>query len=452
MPSSPSCVDLSAATQRLKAFLAACLSAVCNMITAVPVSSKSTTSTTSTANTQHTSTSSTHRDPLDSPGDYDPLASVNHYPSTPITLVTPSGNTGPLRRPSSAPAPTTSTSTPSLNPPKMLAVVGNRPSLTTIPNSSTSEKEEQNNGGGSKRPKLSLQTSCLPVAFGKSTTALSFGLTTCYSASPTMRNTFNNAYDGFCSSVTSSAPATASSEITATTAATTPSLSAKCVRNGPAFAASRSSESAPPYQLPLGLRSILRNSPIRPTDLRRPSLSACAGNGRRKLFHATKRVNYRFPIEEEITTVRFVAKHSDLLSSTDSLSSTSTSPSEQDSVSSLSPSSNGEESDSSLSGASSGSCASDDELAETRVSREETAQAPKPLRKRKRRYTRSDRQILAAGIRDGLLSGADETPRTPIRPGRKRPREWKWTLGPIKDGYVQPAGDPDEALADTAVS
>jgi hypothetical protein len=74
------------------------------------------------------------------------------------------------------------------------------------------------------------------------------------------------------------------------------------------------------------------------------------------------------------------------------------------------------------------------------------------LRKRKRRYPRSDRQILAAGLRDGLLGASDETPKTPVRSRRKRPREWKWTLGPIRDGYVQPAADPEASLADTEVS
>ncbi|OJD09916.1 hypothetical protein ACJ73_10019, partial [Blastomyces percursus] len=49
----------------------------------------------------------------------------------------------------------------------------------------------------SRRPKLSLQTSSLPMTFGKSTTALSLALSAGCSQSPTVRNTFSNAYDGF---------------------------------------------------------------------------------------------------------------------------------------------------------------------------------------------------------------------------------------------------------------
>src|ERR1700722_16854645 len=75
-----------------------------------------------------------------------------------------------------------------------------------------------------------------------------------------------------------------------------------------------------PYKVPLGIRGILRNTPI-PPSIRKSSVcsnSSSPRNGRRAFFPPPKRVCYRYPLEEEITTVKFVARHSDLSSSDES--------------------------------------------------------------------------------------------------------------------------------------
>ncbi|KAI9677860.1 MAG: hypothetical protein M1829_002357 [Trizodia sp. TS-e1964] len=109
-----------------------------------------------------------------------------------------------------------------------------------------------------KRPKLSLLTTGVtkPLTFGKSTTGLSIPVA---SSSPTLLNTFSNAYN--------------------------PSPAAPAV----AVAASRPSC---PYTLPYGHRSILRNGPI---PVRLTPRSA-----RRLRFPRVKRVKYTTPLVETI--------------------------------------------------------------------------------------------------------------------------------------------------------
>ncbi|EEP80248.1 predicted protein [Uncinocarpus reesii 1704] len=256
-----------------------------------------------------------------------------------------------------------------------------------------------------KRPKLSLQTSCLPVAFGNSTTALSLNHSANCSPSPTVRNTFRNAYDAY--RRTSSPAPTNRNEFSSRE----PKSSKQEIS---AAHQPRHSHDELPYQLPLGIRGILRNSPHVASTLRRASLSAPAangsGNGRRALFPAQKRVNYRYPLDEEIKTVHFVARHSDLTSSDSSTYSSSSGEEELKS----------DNSDSS-------SSASDEDAA-----------ASKEVRTSPGKRKKHARQIRAAGLRDRAPRADDdpETPQTPVRRRRKRQRQWRWTLGPIKDGHV----------------
>ena len=298
------------------------------------------------------------------------------------------------------------------------------PAPVTIP-PTTPTPVHSHGSKASKRPKLSLQTSCLPVTFGKSTTALSMNLTANCTSSPTVRNTFNNAYDTFRGSLAQ--PTTAS-----------PSSKQPPVRSGSALAFNNNDgDYTVPYQLPLGVRSILRNSPLAAAPYsRRPSY---AGPGaRKKLFRAKKRVTYRCPLEEEIKTVRFVARHSDLLSEN----------SDKDvsipDTASVSSDDEDEDSDSSQSTAHSGSSPSDSDARDTA---DETDAAQRPPRRRKRKYQRSERQVLAAGLRDGLIDATPdmETPKTPVQRRSKRPRQWRWTLGPVKDGYVQEVSESTDS-------
>ncbi|KAF3895081.1 hypothetical protein GTR04_2946 [Trichophyton interdigitale] len=272
-----------------------------------------------------------------------------------------------------------------------------------------------------KRPKLSLQTSCVPVTFGKSSTALSLTVSSNSCQSPTNRNTFKNAYESFhrINSPVCRSPLKGPSR----NRQRAPSTPAKA---GPVRAAE------PPYKLPKGIRGILRNSPIpspaqAEEQVRSPEATASTPS--------TKRVKYRYPLDEIIKTVKFTAKHSDI-ESTDA--SGTSSP-----LNTYSYSSSEEDSDSSDS-ASSGSTPSEDES-------ENAVKSPKRTRKQtrsKHKSFRSERQILAAGVRDGLLPSREDSlpPQTPIHQ-RTVQREWRWTLGPIKDGYVQSSSPPSSDLA-----
>ncbi|EFW21508.1 conserved hypothetical protein [Coccidioides posadasii str. Silveira] len=279
-----------------------------------------------------------------------------------------------------------------------------------------------NTNGVQKRPKLSLQTSCLPVTFGNSTTGLSLNHSASCSPSPTVKNTFRNAYDAY-RHTPSPAPTLRAEPCT---------KDPKPTSKQEALPAnySRHSHDELPYQLPLGIRGILRNSPIVASSLRRASLSATSvngsGNGRRALFPAKKRVHYRCPIDEEIKTVRFIAKHSDL-----------TSPSGYSCSSSSASSSSSSEGES-ASDSSESSGASDEDSTSTH---KETGGTSSPGKRKK--HARSMRQIRAAGLRDRVPCPDDdvETPQTPVNRRRKRQRQWRWTLGPIKDGHVLPSRD-----------
>jgi hypothetical protein len=178
-----------------------------------------------------------------------------------------------------------------------------------------------------------------------------------------------------------------------------------------------------PYKVPLGIRGILRNTPI-PTLTRKSSVcsnSASPHNGRRVFFPPTKRVCYRCPLDEEITTVKYVARHSDLSSSDES------------------------ESESRIDAAS-------EELDDTLdlpTSDEESRIQARP-KKTLKRYSR--RQIRAAAVRDRLGDTREKTFASETPAGRKKRRKWEWTLGPLDEesggadeptlAAISPAGNP----------
>lgn len=212
------------------------------------------------------------------------------------------------------------------------------------------------------RPKLSLQTECLPTTFGKSTTGLSVNLAV-DSTSPTATNTFRNAYHHH-SRPSASRSAHFSRHNTCTDIKTPDD---------------HHYHHHVPYSFSREVRSILRNSPFR-TALAdvdsRPKLN----------LPSKKRVAYQTPLNEEISTVTFTARHSDLL---DDFQTDPTVPA---------------------------------------LPRLHCTQPPPP---------------------HGIPFMRPAAPTTPIASSHKvSPREWRWTLGPIRDGCVllNSRGDDDDNM------
>ncbi|KAL4882078.1 hypothetical protein BJY04DRAFT_187963 [Aspergillus karnatakaensis] len=258
------------------------------------------------------------------------------------------------------------------------------------------------------RPKLTLQTSSLPISFGSSTTGLSLSLAGGATASPTVRNTFKNAYD-----VAYPSSATAS-----------PSRASRFSKPSSPYTSSN------PYQLPLGVKSILRNSLI--DSKRRQSTAVQNGtNGstaRRVYFPSKKQVSYRVPLEEEIKTVRFTTRHSDIVSDNETGSCETSSDDDSDYSTS--------------SGLSSETTPSDDDTGKS---------TSKSTDKKKRKYRSAERQVRAIARMEGLEDPYAATPQTPRQGRLKRRREWKWTLGPIGD--ATPATEPaPESISQTTPS
>ncbi|KAL4942497.1 hypothetical protein BDV06DRAFT_162114 [Aspergillus oleicola] len=246
------------------------------------------------------------------------------------------------------------------------------------------------------RPKLTLQTSSLPMTFGSSTTGLSLSLAAGPTASPTVRNTFKNAYD-----VAYPSSATAS-----------PSRSSNSRFSKPASPYASSN----PYQQPLGVKSILLNSCLE-SNKRRPSIVAANGptgssTSRRVYFPTKKQVSYRNPLEEEIKTVKYTARHSDIVSDSEPTSCETSSDDDSDySTSSL---------------VSSDTTPSDDE-------RSTTSEPNSDKKKKKRKYHSNERQVRAIARMEGLEDPYTRTPQTPRQGRLKRRREWRWTLGPLNE-------------------
>jgi hypothetical protein len=234
---------------------------------------------------------------------------------------------------------------------------------------STATPSVTHNTNITKRPKLSLETSSLPIALGRSSTDLARA---CSTASPTVHNTFRNAY----------VVALPLSVIE------TPSVARLSHRNI-RFGSLRADEDVP-YQLPRGLQSILRNSPLAKMHLRRASVSVSAGaisEQRRVYFPAKKQVSFRHQLEEEIKTVLFVARHSDLESDAESESEHGT---ESGNISDASSSQSDELS----------SSGDDADVDESQGVNKPWTEAHSS--KKKRKSIPSQRQIRAAALRDGL--------------------------------------------------
>jgi hypothetical protein len=266
------------------------------------------------------------------------------------------------------------------------------------------------------RPKLTLQTTALPRTFGSSTTGLSFSFAAAPTASPTIRNTFKNAY-----------------EVTSPSSATSPSKSTRYNKPSSPYLLHPNNNifSRSPYQLPIGVRGILRNSPLESAARRQSGSISAGGNGpngaasRRVFFPAKKQVSYRYPLEEEIRTERYTAQHIDLVTeeAVQNEADTQTPP---ETCPAPKPEGEKEDTDSSAS-TSETSPSGDDTSADESV----RGSSLSKTERKKRRTMRIERQVRAVALLDGFEADGSSTPQTPRHGRAKRRREWKWTLGPV---------------------
>ncbi|OCK83207.1 hypothetical protein K432DRAFT_322682 [Lepidopterella palustris CBS 459.81] len=291
---------------------------------------------------------------------------------------------------------------------------------------------------GAPRPKPKLQLNTQQIrTFGKGS---SLRLETLSAVSPTIRNTFTNAYDApvsaapalgkpskprlsIDSSVANQAPSSTSSvlQVDINTPSYTPNSASTFSSGSTSASSSDSATIRIPYKLTHNLPSILSNSPVESLRPRRMTAS-------RPMFPAAKKVSFRTPLEEEITTVKYTLAHSDIESSTSSTASTF----------SVEPS------DSIVSSESERSLPSTSHLSIPTFAAPST-ESPSPSTSSPSQQSSSP--ALSSSEESPRLSGPktgdkrdssssesdseDSCPETPVAGRRKRRREWVWTLGPI---------------------
>jgi hypothetical protein len=170
----------------------------------------------------------------------------------------------------------------------------------------------------SKRPKLSLNTRSLPSSFGQRTTSLR--LETLSATSPTARNTLQNATSHMSQHPKSSKLSQPASRLVSKTAKQHSTTQTTELANpSPSTPSSESTADVPTPQLtstlPYSIKSTLSDSPATRARTLKSSFAAP-----RSMFPAVKRVVFRSPLTEEITTTRFTMRHSDIDSSQSSIS------------------------------------------------------------------------------------------------------------------------------------
>lgn len=176
----------------------------------------------------------------------------------------------------------------------------------------------------SKRPKLSLNTTSVSVStFGKGSTSLR--LDTLSATSPTSRNTFRNAYahqqqQASCALARQSTPSPLGANRSAEYMQTTDDAPEHFYDSAASSASTASISSVEsfsdvPYKLVYSLPSVLVNSPL-PRERRKKTSFGQS----RPMFPAVKKVNFRTPLTEDIRTTKYTLKHSDIDSSTSTIS------------------------------------------------------------------------------------------------------------------------------------
>ncbi|KAK8258245.1 hypothetical protein IWZ00DRAFT_39415 [Phyllosticta capitalensis] len=186
-----------------------------------------------------------------------------------------------------------------LHTPTMTTSLALLPAPAAQPSTSTSSQSKQ-------RPKLSLNTAQAQFrTFGKGS---SLRLDTLSAVSPTIRNTFSNGYEPRPASASEPPSAkswtadTPSSASTYNSTISTSSVSSLGLDSGRI-----------PYSLPHNVKSILANSPLPPVVRHRTM---------KPMFPPAKRVSFA-PFTEEIKTSKYTLAHSDIDSSSSTISSLS---------------------------------------------------------------------------------------------------------------------------------
>ncbi|KAJ4335572.1 hypothetical protein N0V95_008868 [Ascochyta clinopodiicola] len=288
----------------------------------------------------------------------------------------------------------------------------------------------------SQRPRLTVNTH-QPRVFGK---GASLRLDTLSAASPTVRNTFNNAYEPNTTTNTSNTlntfvapppgpPAKLRLEISSTTSQpttiSTPDSASTLSSSTLTSASSESASSTIPYKQPHNLNSILANSRIVPRKM-----------ASRPMFPAEKRVSFRTPLEEEIKNVNYTWANSDMESSSSTLTSL-------DSTSTDSASTESE------STATQYSAAPKLQLSKPSLSLQPSTQA-KPVVSTIESSSTQRKPPRLGDKRDSSESedDSDTCPQTPVAGRRKRSRDWRWTLGKLpgdNSSTVSTASDDDSS-------
>merc|ERR1712072_356735 len=251
----------------------------------------------------------------------------------------------------------------------------------------------------SKRPKLTLNTTQTPTLLGgKGSTSLR--LDTLSAVSPTARNTFSNAYETPSSRLSTSKPQRPSLTPLATNV---PSVSSNhvtpadeessAVIDTPELTSSSSAstvDSLPgqvPYTLGYNAQSILCNGPIPKSKRKRTCFTHS-----HSMFPAQKRVAFKAPLTEEITTTKYTMAHADLVSASPTNSTL--------------------------------------DLPQARYPKADMH--PKEMVKGEHREAETTASPRAGDKRGSDEEDSDTCPATPVAGRRKKDRQWRWTLGPIR--------------------
>lgn len=316
------------------------------------------------------------------------------------------------------------------------------------------------------RPKLSLNTAQTRT-FGKGS---SLRLETLSAVSPTIINTFSNAYEpsaaqppassvdqkptrpklSINSSIQYQAPEDPTAETQEARTPSSASISSASTANSATF----------PYSNSQILNSILANSPIPRLELPRKMAA-------RPRFPAVKKVSFRTPLEEEIITTKFPYAHYDAESpesaSTASLLTVSTSSEDSPlEAASLSPSGSSESlsSSSHLSQRPEGSYLKQRSINSLSISSDSSSPSRSPTSPAKRRLPHrgrnrpkitSPRSPKTGEKRDSSSeSDSDTCPETPVAGRRKLNRDWVWTLGTLPGQASQ--NSTDESTTSSSAS
>lgn len=269
-------------------------------------------------------------------------------------------------------------------------------SLAILPSTPMAHTSSHQNPAAPKRPKLSLNTANVPSIFGKKSTSLR--LDTLSTTSPTSRNTFSNAtFDP------QGNPGVRAQNSPSTTVATAILQDLQEYRHSPveiaalndsaSSASTIESSNEPPYSLSYCTKSILSNGPIPRSFPPRTSF----GQPKPMMFPATKKVAFRTPLEEVVTTTKYTMRHIDIESSTSTISTLELSPAKE------------------------GKAQTSDSA--TEEGRKSSKSVVSVTKKPPSEAQTGDKRESSDEEED-----SDTTAVTPIAGRRKRSRRWVWTL------------------------